>query len=970
MADAVISVVVERVAAIIEDQIRYEVNLVRGVEKEVLDLSDKLNTIKNVLDDAEKRGVKESSVKNWLKKFEDTTYEMDDILDEWNYALLEHKIAEAASPKQKVSCSFVPSSCLSFNKVSFRRHTSKKIHNVKAKLDQILKEKDDFNFVMHLPSIDHMPKSGRVQSTSSIDLKKVCGVDIEKNKNDIVRKLRLNGDTQIVSIVGMGGIGKTTLAQLVYNNTQVKNCFGLKIWICVSDPFDVAGIARGIVESVTKQIIPPNNSQLDLVLEKLRDCISGKKFVLVLDDVWTEDYNKWEPLKINLQYGAPTSKILVTTRNERVAKMMGSLDEDIYRPQQLSDEECWSLMRRISLSGRSEEECREFEDIGKKIASKCQGLPLAANVLGSLLQFKNSWEEWENVWKSEIWQLEKAEVDLFPHLVLSYNELSPSLKHCFSYCAVYPKDSRIYAESLIQEWMALGYLGSITRNGDVELKGRGYFNNLAMRSLFQNFEKSGYSGEQIKWCKMHDVIHDFAEFVRKNNVRGEMRKRSCQVCDPWLVSHVQEYRSIHWDKGTPPLLCDCLTSVRVLRFNRGLDGPLPQGMEKLTHLRWLKLSGTCLSKEDLKIISRFYFLQTLLLATCSLEEIGEEIGNLVKLRNLDLSENKLLKELPESMCSLIELQILNISMCSHLIGLPQGIHRLQNLQHLFIGGTPASRRLPRGLGELSGLRTLKLGWLHVGNGYNKGLLKKLNRLTGDLRLEIHLRRSSDVEDVGEAELRNKIHIQTLHIKFKDERERSSSSSLWMDVIEAVEPNIEKLQQLEIKGYKGSRFPSWMSSPLNLIKKIELSKFHEVSSLPAMGKLPFLEVLSTWQLKELKVVGREFLGIESHVVAAFPKLKELTFMYCPKWSEWEDITAEEEEEECVVVMPCLTRLTIYSCLHLKELPHRLLRKASSSLRSLTIASSSELVKRYGDDKEGSPWRSISHYNPHLHLYLSI
>lgn len=105
---------------------------------------------------------------------------------------------------------------------------------------------------------------------------------------------------------------------------------------------------------------------------------------------------------------------------------MGSLDHQIYHPQHPSDEECWTLLSRISLLGR-EEACREFEDVGNKIAEKCKGLPLAANVLGSFLQFKNTLEEWENVLESEIWRLEELEKQLFPHLVLSYNELSPPL---------------------------------------------------------------------------------------------------------------------------------------------------------------------------------------------------------------------------------------------------------------------------------------------------------------------------------------------------------------------------------------------------------------------------------------------------------------------------------------------------------------------------------------------------------------
>ncbi|XP_057796673.1 putative disease resistance protein RGA3 [Salvia miltiorrhiza] len=961
MADAMISVVVERVAAIIEDQIRNEVNLVRGVEKELLDLSDKLNTIKNVLDDAEKKGVNDQSVKTWLKKLNDTAYEMDDILDEWNYTLLDHKnkIMMLLLSKRYVA----PSSHL----------------HAFAKLDQILEEKLKFDLVISPPKTLPVPNSWRVQSTSSIEFEKVYGR--REDRDNIVRKL-INRDTQIVSIVGMGGLGKTTLAQLVYHDTQIKDCFELTIWICVSDPFDVAEIARGIVASVTKESIPPHTDQLELVLEKLKDCITGKKFLLVLDDVWTEEYNKWKLLQINLKHGAPTSKILVTTRNVRVAKMMGTAPDDVYRPRQLSDEECWSLMCSISLSGMSEEECGEFEDVGKKIASKCNGLPLAVNVLGSLLINKSSLNEWENVLDSEIWKLDKAEEDLFPHLVLSYNELSPALKHCFSYCAVYPKDSRINVERVIQEWMALGYLGSVTKNGGSELKGREYFNNLAMRCLFQDFEESG-SREHIKWCKMHDIVHDFAQFVWQNNERGEMRKKSCQLaCDPLLGSHVQVYRSIYWDKRTPLLLCDCLTSVRVLRFESLLvDGP-PQGMKKLIHLRWLDLSGNALSEKDCKIICRFYFLQTLLLAYCSLEEILGEIGNLVKLRRLDLSGNDL-KELPESMCGLVELQSLNITKCWYLNGLPEGIHRLQNLQHLLIEDTCATRSLPQGVGELSGLRTLGLTTFEVGSDCNKlGLLQKLNHLTGDLDLKIYLKCSSDleelVEDAREAQLRNKIHIQNLSITFEDkmnEREwASSTSSLWMDVIEALEPNIQKLQKLEIWGFGGSMHPHWMSSPLNLIKEIHLSMFSEGCSLPAMGRLPFLELLSLVGMEELKAVGREFLGIESssfsstsnHVVVAFPKLKVLQFEYFRKWEDWEDITAKEEESEDVSIMPCLTQLNIFWCKDLKKLPHRLLRKTSSSLQILNIRSSSELIKRYEEDKKGSAWRSISQYNPKLQL----
>ncbi|KAL1538243.1 disease resistance protein RGA2-like [Salvia divinorum] len=222
MTDAMISTVVERFAAIIEDQIRYEINLVRGVEKELRNLSGKLKTIRNVLDDAEKRGVNDQSVKSWLKKLEVTAYEMDDILDEWNYTLLKHKTEDSkveASAERKVCCSFIPSSCLCFKKVTTRRDTAKKIENLNATLDQILKEKDNFGFVVSLPASDHMSSHWRIQSTSSIELENIVGVDIERIKNEIVNKLMLKGceHTQILSIVGnlgWGGLGRRLLPNL------------------------------------------------------------------------------------------------------------------------------------------------------------------------------------------------------------------------------------------------------------------------------------------------------------------------------------------------------------------------------------------------------------------------------------------------------------------------------------------------------------------------------------------------------------------------------------------------------------------------------------------------------------------------------------------------------------------------------------------------------------------------------------
>ena len=175
---------------------------VRGVKDGLRDLSEKLKTIQKVLDDAEKRGVKDQSVKSWLKKLEAAAYEMEDILDEWNYSLLKDKMEASAEPEpeQKIGCSFIRCSCLCFKKVSVRHDIAKKIENVKAMLEQIYKERNDFNFVISSPTTDPvpMPESHREQSTSSIDFNDVYGSDIYKKRDDIVANMMLNGgNTQI-----------------------------------------------------------------------------------------------------------------------------------------------------------------------------------------------------------------------------------------------------------------------------------------------------------------------------------------------------------------------------------------------------------------------------------------------------------------------------------------------------------------------------------------------------------------------------------------------------------------------------------------------------------------------------------------------------------------------------------------------------------------------------------------------------
>ncbi|GAY69104.1 hypothetical protein CUMW_269450 [Citrus unshiu] len=511
MVDAIVSSLLEQLISVAADEVKQQVGLVTGVGEEVTKLASNLRAIRSVLEDAEKRQMqRDNAVTFWLDQLRDASYDMEDVLEEWTTARFKLQIEGVdddsalalAAHKKKVRSFFCAvSNCFgSFKQLSLRHDIAVKIREINGKLDDIASQKDTFKFVENVRN--NVKKPERVRTTSLIDEGEVCGrVD---EKNELLSKLLCESSEQqkglhVISLVGLGGIGKTTLAQLAYNNDEVKRNFEKVIWVCVSDTFEEIRVAKAIIEGLGESA--SSLSEFQSLMSHIHRSIEGKKFFLVLDDVCDGDYNKWEPFFLSLKNGLHGSKILVTTRNESVARMMGSTN--IIFIEQLTEEECWLLFKQLAFSGRSFEDCEKLEPIGRKIAPKCKGLPLAANVIGNLLRSKNS----------EVWKVEEIGQGLLAPLLLSYNDLSSNsmVKRCFSYCAVFPKDYNMKKKELISLWMAQGYLNA-DEDEEMEMIGEDYFNILATRSFFQEFEKD-YDDDDIMSCKMHDIVHHFAQFV-------------------------------------------------------------------------------------------------------------------------------------------------------------------------------------------------------------------------------------------------------------------------------------------------------------------------------------------------------------------------------------------------------------------------------------------------------------------------
>nr|XP_023873802.1 putative disease resistance protein RGA4 [Quercus suber] len=308
----------------------------------------------------------------------------------------------------------------------------------------------------------------------------------------------------VLPIVGIGGLGKTTLAQFVFNDDEIKSHFEKQLWVCISDDFDVKMIVEKILECAKGK--KPEKLEMSTLINDLHKEIDGKRYLLVLDDVWNDDAEKWDRLKGTLLGGARGSKILVTTREEKVAKISKTIEPHFLRG--LNEEESWSLFKQKAFENGQEPENLRIKEIGMEIVRKCRGIPLTIKTIGSLLCFKNSEDEWLSFMNKEFSKLDQKENDILPTLKLSYDHLSSHLKQCFACCSLFPKGYQIEKELLIKLWMAQGFIKASGQNQCLEDVGHEYLLDLRWRSFFQEVE--GNRWDDVTKFKIHDLTHDLA----------------------------------------------------------------------------------------------------------------------------------------------------------------------------------------------------------------------------------------------------------------------------------------------------------------------------------------------------------------------------------------------------------------------------------------------------------------------------
>ncbi|KAK8273129.1 hypothetical protein V6Z12_D11G385000 [Gossypium hirsutum] len=379
-----------------------QVGLCWNVKDDLDDLKSTVSTIKAVLLDAEERSVTSHLVKGWLEKLKDVLYDADDLLDDFSTEALRKDLLGGNKLTKEVRLFFSSS-----NQFAYGLKMGRKIKIIKARLISIGSQARSFNLIERDRPMETSFMTKKRQLTHSFK-DKIIGRDDDKAALlKLVLEFESEENVYIIPIVGFGGLGKTALAQFVYNDEMVKNHFELMMWVCVSDVFDVKIIVENIIKSATGKALD-QNLEMDQLQKQLREKIGGKKYLLVLDDIWNDEWEKWVSLKELLVGGAKGSRIIVTTRSLRVAKITSKCQPYVLNG--LSDNDAWSLFKEIAFEQRSADSTDSgFVEIGKLILERCCGVPLVIRTIAGTLSFKETKSEWLSFKDNELARISQNE---------------------------------------------------------------------------------------------------------------------------------------------------------------------------------------------------------------------------------------------------------------------------------------------------------------------------------------------------------------------------------------------------------------------------------------------------------------------------------------------------------------------------------------------------------------------------------
>ncbi|CAD6254342.1 unnamed protein product [Miscanthus lutarioriparius] len=838
---------------------------ITGVKKDLSELQGVHAEIMSWLSLLHDRAIESDPSLLWLIKLRNLLNDIYDLLDEVYLEDEKYRI-DRDHGKHAIAVWF----CGKPKLLLFRRKVAHKIKAIKVEFDAIVKQKSDANTILHNLHLDQLIqcKNKITREPSLMSNNKESKIPSRDHvKSEIILELveSKKGEAgRIVSIVGLGGSGKTTLAQHIWHDDKIKGHFKDTIfWIHVSQEFCRDKLIGKLFEAIIGQKSDHHAQQH--MLRVISNKLSGNKFLLVMDDAWHEDRHDWENFMVLLDNGAPGSKILLTTRNQSVAKAVES--KAIFKLTFLSVDESWSFF--LNTCGWVEEDLGyAFIPVGKYIVKKCGGLPLAIKTLGSVLRERRGINTWRAIRESNLWDEENIEARVFTSLKLSYIYLKDHLKQCFTFCSIFRKGCEINKDYLIEQWMAHGFI-KLKKEELAHDIGNEYFDSL-MRASFLHDPVETFPQRSVS-CKMHDLIHDLTQYILRNEVATSLPKKTtdcsqnCRYLSLTSCSGKVEralfykVRAVYVSGGNPSFdnLVKKSFYVRSVVLDYAVDTPFPLFVLKLEHLAYLEIHHVSCPKLP-EAISVCWNLLSLHLISCKgFVTLPESIGKLKKLQTLECNIITDLKTLPQSIDfngELSNLQTVSLHGCRVLQDLPNTF-ACRILHTLDLSETKITV-LPQWVASIGTLEHIDL--------HN---CKELVELPKGGHVEIsNLKDLKDPSEAEKAMLKQK-NIWSLELGWSSSQTEEELGS-----------DVEQDQGKMIKHTSLCQFLSLTNMTLEGFPNLKY-----IRGLLVFGSLKSLNLLRMANLEELRTTtsGFEIQEEEFGAQCCFPVLSELCVTGCPK-----------------------------------------------------------------------------------------
>ena len=804
MAEIAVTVVIDRLLSLLTE----EAILLRGVDTEVADIKRELSYIQAFLKDADAKAEKGDTIshglKTWVQELRETAYSIEDLVDEY--------ILHFANPPRQSGIILWISQIANLKPCL---EIASKVKDLKLKVGKLQEEGSRYGFISSFVqgsggSSDTINVQWRDPRVKALFIEEAEIVGIESPKRQLINWLvKGAAERTVISVVGMGGLGKTTLAKKVYDNKKVVERFVCRAWITVSQSFKMEMVLQNLIKKLyetMKAPIPEGMDAMDVISLSglLKNYLENKRYAIVFDDVWGLEF--WEFIKSVLPENRRGCRIVITTRNVDVGcAIRESRFHHVHNLQPLPLESSWELFCKKAFQGSC---CpSELKKISNDIVKRCAGLPLAIVAIGGALSTKQKneleWQKFNDNLGSQLESNPRLE-SITKILSLSYNDLPHYLKPCFLYFAIFPEDYSINCAKLIRLWIAEGFVKG-EKGVPLEQRAKEYLNELIHRSLVQLSEMD-YVG-RIKRCRVHDLMR---EIILKKTEELSF----CHVLRDEDSSFNGKFRRGSVQKGTNTI------AMETINRNAQIRSLLLFDIDAVPML----LTGIS--------FTNFKLLKVLDFEDAPLYSVPEDLGNLFHLRYLSLRGTKV-KMLPKSIGKLQNLQTLDLKH-SPVDVLPVEITKLKNLRHILAYSyqlNPGERFLTargvhigEGIGSMLDLQKL----CHVEANNGRGLIEELGKLRQLRRLGILNLMEEDGPSMC-ASISNMKYLESLGIVSKD------------DGILNLQTISDPPRYLRTLGLQGglSRLPGWLPVLRSLVRVVLFNSRLSYDPMDVLQALPNL-----------------------------------------------------------------------------------------------------------------------------------